>query len=370
MSNELLAIGALAVVCILVTPFFKDTLKIVYEKPNQVTITNTTVITEHPKKIILHNDSFLPKTVAGSEVSAYETIKYLRSRGHSVKVYVNQYYYDQYDGFPIYELKKNNPACEKDIAECDLIFFQGTKKRDMLELAQKYNKPCYVFIHVIADHSWVLQQKMPFPVTVVYNSQMTQREQPTLHRSMRMIPYVDLQRFKSIRNYTTANSLVCLINCNRNKGGHLLYELAEKMSDVQFLGVKGGYSEHIGDESLPLSNLTYIETQKDITVVYKKIGILIMPSEKETWGRTAVEAMASGVVVIHSQAEGLIESVGGAGIQCDLSDSSEWMTAIRRVLGDPAYKEQLRQRGFHRVEEIEIEQRRGRQELAMRIERV
>jgi glycosyltransferase involved in cell wall biosynthesis len=78
--------------------------------------------------------------------------------------------------------------------------------------------------------------------------------------------------------------------------------------------------------------------------------------------------MASGVVVIHSHAEGLVESVGGAGIACDRDDENAWVDAINRLQGDPAYKQQMRQRGFKRVREIELIQDQGRQELARRIE--
>ena len=109
-------------------------------------------------------------------------------------------------------------------------------------------------------------------------------------------------------------------------------------------------------------------TRSDAAVVFKRIGILIMPSLKETWGRTAVEAMASGVVVIHSHAEGLVECVGGAGIACDRDDENAWVDAINKLQGDRAYKEQIRQRGFKRVKDIELLQDQGRQELARRIE--
>jgi len=235
-----------------------------------------------------------------------------------------------------------------------------------MELLKGRSNNVFVFTHLIEMHPWLLQQKMPFPVTVVYNSHMTQDTMPTLHPNMRMIPYVETSKFKSLRQNTINNDIVCLINCNKNKGGNMLKSLAEKMPDVQFMGVKGGYSSQVVNSNT--NNLIYIENQKDITVVFKKIGILIMPSKDETWGRTAVEAMASGVPVIHSESPGLVESVGGAGIMCMHDDEDAWANAIRRLIGDRAYREQLRQYGFKRTREIEIEQNRGRQELAIKIE--
>jgi glycosyltransferase involved in cell wall biosynthesis len=208
---------------------------------------------------------------------------------------------------------------------------------------------------------------MSFPISVVYNSHMTQDTLPTLHDNMRMIPFVETEKFKSVRSNTIQNDVVCLINCNQNKGGELFKELANKMKDVQFLGVKGGYSNQVIDNNPP-PNLRYIDNQKDIMVVFKKIGILVMPSKNETWGRTAVEAMSSGVPVIHSESAGLVECVGGAGIMCVHDDIDAWEDAIRRLISDRAYRERIRQHGFKRIEEIQVEQVRGRQELAMKIE--
>jgi glycosyltransferase involved in cell wall biosynthesis len=78
--------------------------------------------------------------------------------------------------------------------------------------------------------------------------------------------------------------------------------------------------------------------------------------------------MASGVPVIHSESAGLVECVGGAGIMCAHDDKDAWEDAIRRLISDRAYRERVRQNGFRRVEEIQIEQIRGRQELAIKVE--
>jgi glycosyltransferase involved in cell wall biosynthesis len=80
--------------------------------------------------------------------------------------------------------------------------------------------------------------------------------------------------------------------------------------------------------------------------------------------------MAAGIPVIHSEVEGLVECVGGAGIQCNRIDIDAWVSAIQRILGDRAYREQLRQQGFERVEQIEILQRQQRFELAESVETI
>jgi hypothetical protein len=322
---------------------------------------------ENKKSIVFMSDSFLPITFAGSELSAYETLKYLRSRGHTITILVQTWKVPEYDGFKIYKYDKYDAECRSRILDCDAVFYQMGNNPNYLDVVKERTKSVYIFIHMVNSFPWLIQQQVSFPMVVVYNSHMTQDSLLCLYDNMRMIPYVDTSKFKSLRDLTIKNDVVCLINCNSNKGGQIFKDLAYKMPNVQFLGVKGGYSDQIVDP-YPPTNLKYIENQKDIMVVFKQIGILVMPSKNETWGRTAVEAMASGVPVIHSESPGLVECLGGAGILCMRDDEDSWIQAIQRIIGDPAYRERLRQNGFKRIGEIDVEQRRGRQELAMKIE--
>jgi len=365
MSRELIGFAVLALACIIISPYYKT--PVYKRKPFVIQEVKKIAQAESPKSIVLLSDSFLPTTFAGSELSAYETILYMRERGHNVKIFVKEWEVSEFDGFKVYKYDTKDSFCKQEIVNSDLVFFQMGDDPNNLEIVKYRSKQVYVFIHLVDRYPWLLQQKMSFPISVVYNSHMTQDTLPTLHDNMRMIPYVDTQRLKNLRSNTIQNDVVCLINCNKNKGGELFKELAYAMPDVQFLGVKGGYSNQVIDDKGPM-NLTYIENQTDITVVFKKIGILVMPSKNETWGRTAVEAMAAGVPVIHSEAPGLVECVGGAGIMCVHDDIEAWSNAIRRIISDRAYRERLRHYGFKRVEEIEHEQIRGRRELAIKIE--
>lgn len=369
MSRELLGFVFIAALCIILTPFYNVSESPINKHNNEeiIQIPEATMAqAKSSKTIVLLSDSFLPTTFAGSEISAYETIKYLRSRGHKIIIMVNKWKVDEYDGFKIYKYDITDSFCKNQIQNADFVFFQMGYDPKNIELLIGRSNNVFVFTHLIESQPWLLQQKFSFPVTVIYNSHMTQDIMPTLHPNMRMIPYVETDKLKGLRQMTINNDVVCLINCNENKGGDMLKKLAEKMPNVQFMGVKGGYSSQVIDSKS--KNLIYIENQKDITLIFKKIGILIMPSKNETWGRTAVEAMASGVPVIHSESPGLVECVGGAGIMCMHDDEGAWADAIKRLIGDRAYRERLRQYGYKRVEEIEIEQKRGRQELTIKIE--
>jgi glycosyltransferase involved in cell wall biosynthesis len=368
MSRELFGIGVFALLCILLVPFYSQTkfMELQEKKKLQLFSQPDTVKADRKKSIVLITPSFVPKTFAGSEISNFENLKYLQARGHSVVVYVKQWVVPEYKGIPLKKFDPSDEQFKQDILSCDVLFNAMFDNKEAIQAINERKKPVFLFVHVVDNEPWVQQQKMPFPITIVYNSQMTHDGQQTIHPNFIMYPYVNTKVFKQFRSTTIRNSTVCLINCNRNKGGDVLVQLAKTMPNTQFLGVKGAYSKQIVEEGLP--NLTYMETQEDITTVIPKIGILIMPSHHETWGRTAVEAMAAGIPVIHSEAGGLVECVAGAGIMCLQDDLAAWATAIERINRDPAYREQLRQRGFKRVEELERAQTLSRQELARRVE--
>ena len=369
MSRELLGLFGFVVICIILSPLYKQTPT--YQQPRLKAIDYNTksqsIKSENPKNIVLLSERFLPTVFAGSEVSAYETIKYLRNRGHNVIIFLETYEVDEYDGFKIYKYDETSAFCKSSIVNADAVFFQMSDKAQNLSLIQLRKKKTYIFIHMMEQYNWLLQLRVSFPIVIVYNCNATQDAILTMYDNMRMIPFVDTNKFKGLRDITLKKDVVCLINCNKNKGSFIFNDLALKMPDVQFLGVKGAY----GEQDLlkaPPPNLHYIDTQKDIRTVFKQIGILVMPSRLESWGRTAVEAMAAGVPVIHSEAAGLIESVGGAGILCIRNDMDAWENAIRKLINDREYREIIRKNGYARVKELEIEQKRGAQELAMKIE--
>lgn len=372
MSRDLLILFGMGLICIILSPLYKaSNLPILHRQlqyTRQLTKTYETSKTTKPKKIVLLVSDFLPDTFAGSEVSAYETIKYLRERGHSITVISERSTANSYDNFPIYTYSKTNKHLVSTINHADVVLFQiFGHSHEKFDCIKHRSKPTFLFIHINNQYEWILQNKVSFPLTVVFNSEYSKTTNLTSHPNITMIPYVNTEVFKPLRAYTMQINTVGLMNCNTRKGGKILRDIAAKLPNVRFVAVKGAYGNNDDIESNSV-NITYYEPRKDVRPIYKSIGILIMPSIEETWGRTAVEAMAAGIPVIHSDAEGLVECVGGAGIQCNREDIDAWCAAIERINGDRAYRERLRQNGFMRVEQIESMQREHRYALAESIE--
>jgi glycosyltransferase involved in cell wall biosynthesis len=123
------------------------------------------------------------------------------------------------------------------------------------------------------------------------------------------------------------------------------------MRDVQFVGVRGAYSEQL---SADLPNLRYVPLQEDPTPIYQSASIIIMPSKSESRGRVALEAMATGVPVIVSTAGGLRECTSGAAAgYCRFDDAGCWEEQIRRLLGDGMAYRQAIEAGQRRIEALQ-----------------
>jgi glycosyltransferase involved in cell wall biosynthesis len=126
---------------------------------------------------------------------------------------------------------------------------------------------------------------------------------------------------------------ITLINLTENKGAKLFYDLARAMRSHSFLAVKGGYDQQMIDSG---ANLTVIDNQSDIRPVYARTRVLLVPSLIETYGRVAVEAMASGIPVIANETAGLREACGDAAVFLDRNRPTDWIDELKR-LDDPTY---------------------------------
>jgi glycosyltransferase involved in cell wall biosynthesis len=149
-------------------------------------------------------------------------------------------------------------------------------------------------------------------------------------------------RVNSTRQYVT------LVNCNKNKGVETFYEIARRMSHVEFLAVAGAYGDQIPPPA-DLQNVRGLRHQADIRSVFAQTGILCVPSEKESWGKTALEAAASGIPVLAHPTAGLKEALGPDGIYCNRENVEAWVREIQKLLDSPLAYEKASRAIYRRV---------------------
>jgi hypothetical protein len=126
---------------------------------------------------------------------------------------------------------------------------------------------------------------------------------------------------------------VTLVNCQHPKGSTIFYKLADRTT-YRFLAVEGAYGEQVRPGTDHPNVAWQPQTGDMRRDVYARTRVLLVPSEYESWGRCAVEAMAAGIPVVAAPTRGLLESLGDAAIFVELDAGIDaWMAALE-ILDD------------------------------------
>lgn len=88
-----------------------------------------------------------------------------------------------------------------------------------------------------------------------------------------------------------------LVNCNPNKGGERLIELAKLCPGIQFRGILGDYGSQVLPKH-PIDNLEYHSTGHDMTKHYKDAAGVLSLSQWEGFPTVLMEAMAFNLPVV------------------------------------------------------------------------
>jgi glycosyltransferase involved in cell wall biosynthesis len=282
-----------------------------------------------------------PKHNCGAEYMIHWMLKDLQNKGHQIKVLLHQanhykiknnYVFDGIDVFPPQENVIDSLMRWSHAVLTHLDYTKWT-----IASAALYKKPVFHLIHNSHPYPEIINAR--HNQHIVYNSLWLKNLLNYQWPNFIMTPPVDY-RIYDLQIEPAKNEYITLINTNENKGGKIFEKIAQAMPNKRFLGVLGSYDEQVRG-SLP--NLKYVPNTSDINQYYRQTRILLMPSEYESWGRTATEAMCSGIPVISSEAEGLKENCGSAGIYIkDRNDIKSWVNAINRLDEKKAYEEASR----------------------------
>lgn len=126
-----------------------------------------------------------------------------------------------------------------------------------------------------------------------------------------------------------AGSLITLVNLSAGSGVAILYELARRLPERQFLGVRGCVGQQL--EPPPgLPNVEVVGPVEDIRDVYRRTRVLLMPGD-QTYGRAAVEAACSRIPTIAHPSAGAYEALGASAIWIRRERLDEWVNALRAL---------------------------------------
>ena len=292
-----------------------------------------------------------PSHLCGAEFMIHAINKHMKSKGHEVKVLLHQanhykidrhYVYDDIDVFP-----PDEAIIMSLFRWADVVFTHLDYTKWTIPMAAMHNVPVFHLIHNTHPYQSIIHAERP--QYIIYNSDESKRLLDYKHEGFVLPPPVDWRHYEGERGdaYT-------LINLNENKGSDIFYRLAEYYPKKRFIGVKGSYDEQLTGKILDVElvpmegaekhyrkvkkvdktpgNVEIWEKQTDIRKVYKQTKVLLMPSRYESYGRTATEAMSSGIPVVCTATFGLVENCGQAGVYIqDRDNLKEWIDAIDKL---------------------------------------
>lgn len=301
--------------------------------------------------MLLH--AYVPFWNAGSEVCAHTVNRLLAKSGHEVWVGVPGYPYKMYQGVHLFDMN-NRAMLHTLMAHADVISTHSYRDK-CLDLAKRYGAAYIDWFHggtFTANARKAGYDQADKRYWAVFNSSSLLEAHSNIAADRYHIlrPPVDWHEYE-VHHNTAQPQYVTLSNLNENKGGQILIDIAKAAPEIQFLGVRGSYWKQIEDTTLP--NVTYINNTPQIKEVYAMSKVLIMPSKDETWGRTAVEAMSSGIPVIVAPTPGLKECVQDAALLVDRTEIKEWVRLIRRLHNDKSFYDEYSNRGKARARQLE-----------------
>jgi len=299
---------------------------------------------ESRKRVLCINVDYVPFRNAGSEVCTHVINKYLMRKPYKWDVYVATPGFPKivYEGVRCFDLHDTDLFLQV-LNSCDVVFSHAAHLLPQLQyIIRKTGIPFVGWAHTHMylyraeqQGSWSPAKQCPQDFTVFNSQSLYDGCKAHAPRNSKVfIPIVDYRDY-NIEEKAREPKYVLLSNVNVNKGGKLFTEMARAMPDLEFMGVLGGYGAQITDKTVP--NLRYVPHTNRIKDIYKQAWVVVMPSEHETWGRTAVEAMSSGIPVIASPTPGLRECCKDGAIFLDRGDLEGWIGALRRLKDDRKY---------------------------------
>jgi len=278
-------------------------------------------------KILWHIHAYPPVHNAGAEWMAHEMNRYLM-KNHEIRILSS--WGGEFEGIPV--IDDSNPAImNQQYSWADIIFSHLGRSGMAFNKSRQHSKPMVFVSHNTHPYHFCRQEHFK-NVYVVHNANWSMRALMYKRPEIVVYPPVNHKMWKKSKG-----DMIGLINLNENKGGAILEQIALQMPDRRFLAVKGMYGTQ---HSRYPKNVMVLENTPDMQWVYSQCGIILMPSDYESWGRVAVEAMACGIPVIAHPTPGLKENLSYAGIFCDRTNIRAYVEAIRNLESKASYLEQ------------------------------
>lgn len=280
-------------------------------------------------KIVAALAAYPPTTHIGAFITTAELLGHLVASGHQVTVLTTAARGPYtHNGVSVEPPSSHRLALYK--AADAIITHLGGDDLPVIE-ARRLGKPVVRFIHGIHGNDRTRLVAHGIPALTVFPSEAARVAVKYDGPSVIVHPSAAPALYK----VDPVGTEVVLVNMADDKGGKVLWKLAETLRHRAFLGVMGGYGNQIVQNR---RNVVVLPPQDDMRKVYRRARVLLMPSLTETWGRVGVEAALSGIPIIASPSPGLREALGDAPEWINRYDTAAWVDAITELSLPSAWK--------------------------------
>ena len=298
---------------------------------------------EKPLRVVARVHAYPPLHNAGAEWMLHSMLRALVERGHEVTVWLSRYSTLR-EAYELDGVRVVPFAAQLDIGaqikRADVAISHLENVPSLGALSRGFKAKFVALCHNTFPRSF---QDASGAALAVYNSAWMRQEADAYYADKANAPAESLVIRPPVfaDDYRTSpGEAITLVNANEDKGGDLLWRLASRMPEQQFLGVRGAYGVQVAPpEALP--NLEYVEHVPGHDMaeqVYARTRVLLMPSRYESWGRVGVEAMASGIPVVGHPTPGICEMLGNAAILADRDDLDAWLAVLDQLLKPAEYR--------------------------------
>jgi len=293
-------------------------------------------------KILAQTPKYIPDQYSGGETMLHDYLKLLVDNGNEVWVIADAPSLTELEGVQLFDRSMQEVLYKG----CDIVITHLGSVGNAVNKCRKYKKPLIYIVHndfvcsAVRVHPWI---------NVLYNSEWCAKKLPYKGRSVICRPIINYDKFKDIE---PNGEYVTMVNINKNKGGEILREIANRLPQYKFQAVLGGYQEQVLPQP---DNVKILPNGSDMVEVYKSSKMVIVPSAYESWGRVAAEAIVSGLHVVHTDTLGLKEVTRCmATIVYDREDIEKWVQFIRWVSNASGMEDELiQQRKTELLEQAE-----------------
>lgn len=305
-------------------------------------ITDRTVPVDGPLRLVAWVDRYPPFQNAGGEWALHGILTQLAARGHSVQVATHSMP-ETGDPCLVFEGVTVWPdsAAPRLLDQADVMISHLLWTDHAVQAAHHGQVPLlYLFHNDFTIGSWHL---VPKNVTAVgYNAKWVRasilEKNPRWQALPSVVahPAVTPGRMDADCVDPAGRDRITLVNVNQLKGAELFYELARARPRDLFLGVEGAYGQQLRPRRKDQNVAWQAQTVDMPGDVFARTRVLLAPSEYESYGLAAVEAMAARIPVVANPTPGLREALGDAGLWANRNRPAEWHAHLD-ALADPGF---------------------------------